>query len=170
MIAYLRNRLLERSTWIGLAIAAACIALAWIYQEQIYTACVGLLALVRAGLPDRFLSSRIRAVLAPVQPATPPAQPPRSTPMSLVDDFKTAVEAAAENAAKAALKAAIASLPGPSQAAANAVVSAAESPTTANITVAVADILAVVEAALATVPAGYVPATLVDPPVQQPAA
>lgn len=78
--------------------------------------------------------------------------------MSLVDDFKAAFETAAENAGKAALKAAIASMPGPAQVAANAIISAAETPTVANITVAVADALAVFEAALATVPAGYVAA------------
>lgn len=152
MIAYLRNRLSERLTWVGIAFALVAGIVFVFYRQEVLAAVNALVGSAIAALPDRILH---RSLFSPenvsgTTTAAIPVAPIRSIKMSLVDDFKAAVEKAAENAAMAALKAGIATLPGPSQAAANAVVSVAETPTAANITVAVADILAVVEAALAT--------------------
>lgn len=160
MTAYLRNRLRERSTWVGLAVALACIALAWIYREQIYTALVGIAALVRAGLPDRLINSRISAALAPIQPATVrslrtvelPAQPPRSLPMS------SSLVATLEAAALDGLKVAATALPAPTGPAISAVLNAFENQSTANVLAAVVAVVGAVEVALATVPPGFVAA------------
>lgn len=152
MTAYIRNRLCERSTWIGLAVAVACIILAWIYREQIYTACVGLLALARAGLPDRLIKLPIRAALAPTTPTDPPAQPPRSIPMS------SSLVATLEAAALDGLKVAATALPAPTGPAISAVLNAFENQSTANVLAAVVAVVGAVEAALATVPAGFVAA------------
>jgi len=164
MMTYLRNRRPEWSTWIGLALAVIAGLIFVFYRQEIFAAVNALVGAAIAALPDRILH---RSLFAPGEVSgTPiaaiPVAYPRSIQMSLVEDFKVAVEKAAENAAMAALKAGIATLPGPAQAAANAVVSVAEAPTVANITVAVADILAVVEAALAT-PVPVEPVAVVDP-------
>lgn len=176
MKAYILNRLSERSTWVGIVLFLAVIGVLVCYRQDILVLIGAPLSGLIAALPDRLLKLPWRSVArlaagaisrALTRSAAPPpavapipiaAEPPRRIPMSLVDDFKAAFETAAENAGKAALKAAIASMPGPAQVAANAIISAAETPTVANITVAVADALAVFEAALATVPAGYVAA------------
>lgn len=188
VLAYLCRRAREWTTWVGVALFLVFIGAIIFYRQDILLLLGAPLSGLLAALPDRLLKLPWRnlarvaanAIFRTLKKsAAPPAavtlvpitaEQPRSIPMSLVDDFKVAVEKAAENAAMAALKAGIASLPGPAQAAANAVVNVAEAPTVANITVAVADILAVVEAALAEVPAGYVPATeVVAVPASEPA-
>lgn len=162
MITYLRNRLSERSTWVGLAVFLACIVLAWVCREQIYTALVGIAALIRAGLSDgkfRTFVAKFRRTLS-TPPADPvPVQLPRSIPMS--SNFVAELEAAALNGVKSAATA----LPAPIGPAVSAVLAAIENDTSANVIAAVVAVATAVEAALATVPSGYVAAPAPQEPV-----
>lgn len=82
MIDYLRNRLSEPTTWIGLFLFIAGLALFWFYRQDIYSALVATFGAAIAALAERFMTAPIRALLARLQPAKP-ALTPRSETMTV---------------------------------------------------------------------------------------
>lgn len=160
---YLRNRLPEWSTWLGLIVAVAALALFWLYRQEIYSALVAIAGSAIAASPERSMAKPIRALLALIRPATPQVAPPRSIPMS--SNFVASLEAAALEAVKVTA----AALPAPTGPAVSAVLAAFEDRSTANVLAAVIAVVSAVEAALAVVPPAPVAETNVAAePVPEP--
>ena len=152
ILSYLRARLSEPLTWIGIALFIVAVALIWLFRHDVLTVLGTVIGSALAATPDHRIINPIRALLAPTRPATPQVEIPRSTPMS-----NTIVQTL-EAAALEGVKAAIAAIPGPVGVAAKAIIAVAEDRSPANILAAITDVAGAVEAALAVVPPGYVPA------------
>lgn len=143
MLTYLRNRAHEPSTWICLVVAAGCVLLFWLFQDQIYTHIAATLALFKAAAKDGIERQALEWLRTKfTKPNLTLVEPElQENPMS---DIVKSLEAAALAAFKNI------PLPAPYNGLVGAVISAVENPTVPNILTAIGDIVAIAQTLEAT--------------------
>jgi hypothetical protein len=157
-LAYLMARIIEPSTWIGLALVLAGVVLLWVFRDQVIAAATSVVTgAALAGIPQRLMSRPLFSLAA--RTAVPSKQEPK--------EMSTIAESL-ETVALEAVKAAALALPEPAATLAKGIITAVENPSAGNIIAAIVDAAKVVEDLLAQVEAAKATtaATNAQPEVQ----
>lgn len=152
-MSYLRARLGEWSTALGVIVLAVSIAAAWWSRTIWLPWCAAIAGTVAMALPERLIKAGVERVseiaIATVADDLSKPRGPDSAVLPSKDNTMTILQDI-ENAALAAVKTVAAEAPAPYGSAIAAVLSAAENPSPANVLAAIGDVVVAVEAIIAS--------------------